>query len=354
MIRIQFSHPRRGLLTMLTAVSLALSFTVTGCGDTSDDNLLAPGTSTFAVSMTPPTLEEVQVAVSLTAGQTAQVEPPLTRWREAHVEETSFHRRDRSAGDPEMGPGQGGPKRFGSREPLLMAFLEDCAGALTDEQFADLVDFLAERQARFLENREAGMGHRLRAGGGSRFGNHFDLDEETAGELRDARKAVHEALRSARKDYVDGNATASDVRDRATDAVDGFKATLQDILSDEQYTALASKMSEQASSMAGRRLENLDHSIERRITFLTKVLGLDEGQSAELASSMAGLRPSWEALFQGIQSGEMSFPDALYEGLLIKEAGRESLQSILTEGQQERLAALRGLLPGPRRLHLYL
>ena len=185
-------------------------------------------------------------------------------------------------------------------------------------------------------------------------GGALGLDESQRAAFRDAMHAAREVLRSSRQDYADGSATAQDVHDQAAQAVVQLREALQEILSEDQFNTVTEHMSERTARMAERRLEHLGEGIERRVGFLTKVLDLDETEVQAVQDALATLLPRWEELFAGIQTGDVAFADALYQSILIHEAAKDILGSILDEEQMERLGMLRRLLPGPRPIQIYL
>jgi hypothetical protein len=104
-------------------------------------------------------MAELQAAVSLTQDQKPVVASALARWQETHRTIAASqgdagpgrHRRQGSEGD---GPGYGPHGPGGFQAPLL-TFIAECSGALTDQQFDQLVEFLAARIALRAENGDA-------------------------------------------------------------------------------------------------------------------------------------------------------------------------------------------------------
>jgi hypothetical protein len=238
---------------------------------------------------------------------------------------------------------------------MHMTFLEDCAGGLTDVQFDKLIDLLAERRERHMEIRKARweerrgrMGHR-----GGQFADELGLTEDQRRAMHDAMREAMQTMREAGKDVREGNLTAEAMRDLAGETLATLKGSLSSVLDDEQFLRITERSRERSARMAERRLGHLGEAAGHRVTFLTKVLALEPDQVAAVEAFLTELRPRVEAMLGGIRDGDTGFPDALYEHLLIQAAGREALASILDEGQQARLEKLKGLMRGPRAMHLY-
>lgn len=239
-----------------------------------------------------------------------------------------------------------------------MTFLEDSAVGLTDGQFGKLVDLLAEKQDQHRasceakgEGRRAGRGKRC--DGSGRLGGDLGLSERQHQAMRTARRAARQTMRDASKDYQEGNLTADALRDLAAETLETLKGTLAGILDDEQFARVAQRSRERATRRAEQKLDHLDQAAERRVGSLTRILALDEGQVAELATLLSELRPRHEAFLAGIKAGETDYPDAVHEGLLIREASHVALTGILNEGQQGRLEKLKVFKRGHRGLQLY-
>lgn len=341
----------RGLSRTLL-LSLVLTLAFIGCGQSDEpETVVAPGASNTSFGMAPPSLDELQAAVNLSAGQTQNVQSALTRWHEAYQERASFQRRSRTAdGEPRQGEGPGWGR---GRGPLFMMFLADCAGSLTDEQFARMMNFLAERRDRHLADRALDRKRdQVRDGDGSgwkhlrrgdRFGERLGLDEETHAAVREAMRTAHQALRTVRQEYRAGEVNASQVRDRAAEAVNALGTALRNALTEEQYGAFETRMSERTQRVAERRLEHLEGAGEHRIEMLTRLLGLREDQVAALQSARADLHARRTALLECVGDGQVAFADALVEQLQIHESWLGSLQAVLDASQLERMEQLRRL-----------
>jgi hypothetical protein len=332
-----------------------------GCnGEAESGAVLTPQNATGAGQASPPTLVELKTAVGLSDDQAKLIEPALARWRErAEAMTPSGPRKGR-------GPRLGGTGARQGRGAHLQDFLEECGGLLETEAFVDLVDFLAERRDARRAQR-TGLREGCPEGGRGRFGPggrggrlHGAMAEGPALEeaqkkaLRDAVRTAHEALRDAHRGYRDGDLNAGEVRDRAQAAVDRLRESLPEILTQDQVDGLVTAMRERTQKMVERRLEHLDEGPPGRMTFLVKVLKLDDSQQEALERTHAEFRPRRKEILTGIAEGNVSFVEALYSELTLSEERHRSVRALLTEEQQERFQALRKLGRGPRPFPIYL
>lgn len=342
-----------GPIGILVTTFMVTGLAIVGCNQDDSESVLTPGVSTVTLGMAPPTLEELQAALNLTTEQKSSVQSALSRWQESYQEGASFQRRPGIAEDGSHRKGD--PNLFGRRGHLTMTFLEGCAGGLTDLQFDQLIDLLVERRERHMETRKASREERRGPRGhrGGKFADELGLSEEQRLAVHDARREARQTMREAGQSYHEGNLTARAMGDLAGETLETLEGSLSAVLDDQQLAEITTRTRERAGRMADRKLGHLGDAAGRRVTFLTKVLALQSDQVAAVEAFMTELRPRVETLLAGIREGETGFPDALYEHLLIREASREALASILDDGQQARLEKLKRLKRGHRGLHLY-
>ncbi len=93
--------------------------------------------------------------------------------------------------------------------------------------------------------------------------------------------------------------------------------------------------------MAERRLEHMGSGLDRRVEFLSKILGLDETQQVTVTEAFSSAKSSLRVLLEGIRDGEVLFEDGLYETIMIRETTRDAVTAILNEEQQETFSVLR-------------
>jgi hypothetical protein len=184
-----------------------------------------------------------------------------------------------------------------------------------------------------------------------RLDRELDLSDEQFEQAREALRASADSFHELRVAFVEGELTAEELRDQSTEIRIELEGQLQTILRQEQYERLQEILAEHRTKMAERLLSHLAERVDRRVSFLTRILDLSDTQAQEAKDILEGFLPQRQNLLEAIRDGEIEIEDALYEGYLIAEETAEELRRILTAEQLEHFEAIRILLPGHGRLH---
>jgi Spy/CpxP family protein refolding chaperone len=346
-----------GIVLGLALVSLA------GCEST--DSSAAPlspeGSTALGTGPALPTLGALQSGLGLTEAQKTAVGQALAAWQA----DRGIQKEERGRFEGEPGPRAGG----------MMNFLADCSATLTTDQFVKLCDLLAERRESHMEQRgpagrERGLRgegrmerprtmerrHDRRDRGGREPDGQADpgLDATQRKALREAMQTANRDLHELMKNQQAGSVNVNAVRTGASELVATLRTDLEAVLSAEQMEKMVTKSRERAQTMAGRRLEHLDGGIDAQVAMLARVLGLDEAGTAMVQGALESELPGLKSMLEGIQAGNLAFPDALADGISLKESTRTALLGVLTGDQATRLQALEQLHRGPRGMRIYL
>lgn len=317
-----------------------------------------------------PTLAQLQSALGLNDAQSAVVGTALNDWQQA-VESRMTSARER------RGNGHGMPGGFGDFEPPLLGFLEAVVPALESGQVSSLALFLESQHAQGPgggdrpqpAGRGPGNPGGVRGPGGpggpggprgpggpggplgfvlAEIREELDLDEAQRTALRTALHDSREAFHSLRMAFRAGEISAEELRDGAIAARVALEAELASILSESQLELLTNTLAEHRAEVATRRLERLDEGADRRLTFLTTILSLDAGQTAQIEGILAASIEQRRALLESLRDGAIEIEEALYQGYLIAESTADAIRAVLTPEQQTIFDALKTLLPGHR------
>jgi len=356
---------RWDLLAILVAGIAVFSLALTGCGETEAqsgaESTVAPRTAAMTTDVPgPPTLEELQATLELTAEQSAALSVPLSEWQDAAAARQAGRAERRSQRQRGQGHADGGAhtERRAARmseggESPMLTFVTESATVLEHDQYVQLITYLGERRDAHRESFDPsdrgggqGRGHgRGKAGMGMMRA--LDLTTDQRDQLHDAMGPMRESGREAREAHANGTISAEALRDRMSEARQAMESALNTILTDEQLARRQELMTERHQKMSERKLEHQEDRVSSRVERLTELLQLTDDQQAGLRDALAGFEPRSRALITALGNGEMAPEEAHYEMTKIREETTTAIRALLTPEQIEIFDALETLKPGP-------
>lgn len=365
---------RLGLVGLLLAGFVTVSLFGTGCDDSDDatlDSVVTPlATETGELAMGPPTVDELQARLGLSQDQVEALTPLIADWQSQHEA-----RRNR------MGSREGRGPRFGHGSedvnPPHMAFLGGSVEVLSREQFLEMLEFLTEKRDAARERRgELGRGRGSgphggfgrdcegmppgrhgprdgqRHGPGGGLADELGLTDEQKEELHEAMREHREARRELMQGFHEETVTVDALRSGLKELQEDFETKIGTILDADQLAAFNEHRETRRTERLERQLERISsRDGSRRIEFLTKVLGLDDSQVAQLEEIVSSAHAEAQELLERAIAGDIDDVDAFVDRILLRQETAESIRGILNEEQAEIFDALRELHPRHGRHH---
>ena len=304
-----------------------------------------------------PSLDDFVAALSLTEEQQATFSSALSELQSS----VKPRRPQGGQGGGGRGPRGGGegrkprhehgmPGGFGEGERPVMTFLETVVPALSTEQVDAMADLMqAHRDAQASD----GDRPRGRRGPGPFLGKIFREVGQDLGVTSDQREAIMTTMKSKRSDFralrqafAAGEITAEQLRDDSRALRLEVQGELESILSEEQLAALEAAIAEHRAERTQRRIDNLGGGLDRRVEFLTNVLGLDGGTAAAVRGVLEGSLSERQAVLEALRDGNLDIEEALYRGYTIAQTTIANVASQLSGDAAAKFDALQRLLPG--------
>jgi hypothetical protein len=330
------------LATVALAVLAMGTLALSGCRD--EDSVSAVGTSDSPlVATTTPTLAEVQGAVTLTGEQAETVEAALRQWRASVIAKEQARR---------VADGDTEPRRFRGSRPgaHIHDFVAAVAPSLDTEQLEKLVVFLADHRDRQMAQRRELMKERKgKRGRGFDGGEALGLDEEQKAALAAAREETRAAMRELHEEFRNGEISEEEMFEQASALHDAMREKLADILTEEQLAKWTERREARMTRMLERRLEHLGDNVDRRVEFLTAVLGLSGEVSAQLRAALEAAIPQERAILESLREGTITRTEAREKTRALRAATHEAMEALFIGEQLDRLAALEPIMRRGRR-----
>lgn len=333
----------------ITMLVFTLGLILGGCSDDTVEPVIMEDTSISSM-LTPPTLAEIQNAVSLNASQLSVIGHELALWKSENENQDGSSRMMESEQYFEMATG---------RQPgLMINFVARVAPSLETPELDSLVEFLVNHRRAGMNNHREGSngqgGYQGRRPGGHPDESHggpfaeLGLTSNQVQALRNLRVEQLNGFHSLLEQFANDTITEEEFFEQAQALRQSNLALLSEILTEDQLATLEEMREERQTARINRKLENLTNGMDQRLDRLTLILELSDDQQNQIQSILETSLPGQEAILNGILNGEVDFEDGREQLTEIAQTNQIAVRALLTEAQLERLAAIHPLFPRMR------
>jgi len=167
------------------------------------------------------------------------------------------------------------------------------------------------------------------------------LTDEQVTQIAEAYQTLHDGIAALRQEVRDGTITVQEAHAAADALREAFEASLQVILTEEQWNQLQ-EMRQNADGNGNGRRDPQD----RLIAWLTEI-GASQDQIDQVLAAAQTLKDGMIALHRQLRDGTITPAEARDAAMALRDAFDAALQSILTAEQYAALQELRPDCPGP-------
>jgi len=132
---------------------------------------------------------------------------------------------------------------------------------------------------------------------------------------------------------------------RITEIRIGTREQLRGILTDEQWEKVQELRRNRIAKRIDQRIERMEPQLERRASFLARVLDLNSGQADQVTTLLVGSIPERTEILNQVKAGELEFEDAFARIVDLEKEIATEIESVLTPEQLAVWEAIRALIP---------